>query len=104
MTMAYPYGYSNARVRRAAAAAGYEAACAVNNALVASRHDRFAMPRLTVGRGTTPAKFQAAVAGRGVPVVYVRERTLTTGYAVVRRTRRALRQTVSGLRRVAVRP
>ena len=65
--MAYPYGYSNARVRRAAAAAGYEAACAVNNALVASRHHRFAMPRLTVGRGTTPAKFQAAVAGRGVP-------------------------------------
>ena len=42
----------------------------MNNALVASRHDRFAVPRLTVGRGTTPAKFQAAVAGRGVPVLY----------------------------------
>ena len=34
-TMAYPYGYSNARVRRAVAAAGYEAACAVDNALAA---------------------------------------------------------------------
>lgn len=103
-TMAYPYGYSSARVRRAVATAGYEAACAVNNALLASRHDRFAVPRLTVGRGTTLAKFQAAVAGRGVPVLYARERTLTTGYAVVRRTRRALRQTTSGLQRIGVRP
>jgi len=76
-TMAYPYGYSNARVRRAVAAAGYEAACAVNNALAAPAHDRFAMPRLTVGRSTTMAKFQAAVAGRGVPALYRKERTLT---------------------------
>ena len=102
--MAYPYGYSSARVRRRSATAGYGAACAVNNALAASRHDGLALPRLTVGRGTTMAKFQAAVAGRGVPVVYVRERTLTTGYAVVRRSRRALRQSISGLRQIAARP
>jgi len=97
-TMAYPYGYSNARVRRAVAAAGYEAACAVNNALAARAHDRFAMPRLTVGRGTTMTKFQAAVAGRGVPALYRKERTLTNGYAVVRRTKSAVRHSLSGLR------
>jgi peptidoglycan/xylan/chitin deacetylase (PgdA/CDA1 family) len=94
-TMAYPYGYSTARVRRAAAAAGYEAACAVNNALVA-RHDRFAMPRLTVGRDTTMTKFQAVVAGQGVPALYLKERALTKGYSVVRRTRSALRTATSG--------
>jgi peptidoglycan/xylan/chitin deacetylase (PgdA/CDA1 family) len=97
-TMAYPYGYSNARVRRAVAAAGYEAACAVNNALVAPAHDRFAMPRLTIGRSTTMTKFQAAVAGRGVPALYLKERTLTNGYAVVRRTKSAVRQSLAGLR------
>jgi len=91
-TMAYPYGYSNARVRQAVAAAGYQAACAVDNALAARQHDRFAVPRLTVGRSTTTAKFQAAVAGRGVPALYLKERTLTKGYAVVRRTKWALRQ------------
>jgi len=95
-TMAYPYGYSTTRVRRAVAAAGYEAACAVDNALVGGRHDRFAMPRLTVGRGTTMGTFQAAVAGRRVPALYLRERTLTTGYKVVRRTRYAIRRSLSG--------
>ena len=102
--MAYPYGYSSARVRREVRKAGYFAACAVNNSIAADRHDHAGLPRLTVGRGTTLAKFQAAVAGRGVPVLYARERTLTTGYAVVRRTRRALRQTTSGLQRIGVRP
>jgi len=56
------------------------------------------MPRLTVGRGTTMTKFQAAVAGRGVPALYRKERTLTNGYAVVRRTKSAVRHSLSGLR------
>ena len=103
-TMAYPYGYSNAQVRRAVAAAGYEAACAVNNALASPSQDRFAMPRLTVDRSTTMNKFQSAVAGHGVPALYLRERMLTTGYTVVRRTRSALRQSISGLRQIAARP
>jgi peptidoglycan/xylan/chitin deacetylase (PgdA/CDA1 family) len=96
-TMAYPFGYFNTRVQRAVAAAGYEAACAVDNAVAAGPHDRFAMPRLTVDRGTTMTKFQAAVAGRGVPALYLTERTLTKGYAVVRRARWALRRCTSGL-------
>jgi hypothetical protein len=43
-------------------------------------------------------KFQAAVAGRGVPALYLKERTLTNGYAVVRRTKSAVRQSLAGLR------
>jgi hypothetical protein len=95
--MAYPFGYFNTRVQRAVAAAGYEAACAVDNAVAAGPHDRLAMPRLTVDRGTTMSKFRAAVAGRGVPALYLKERTLTKGYTVVRRARWALRRCTSGL-------
>jgi peptidoglycan/xylan/chitin deacetylase (PgdA/CDA1 family) len=91
-TMAYPYGYSSARVRREVRKAGYWAACAVSNAIAADRHDLLAIPRLTVGRGTTMAKFRLAVEGRGVPLVYLKERVLTKGYAVVRRTRYGLRR------------
>lgn len=90
-TMAYPYGYSSARVRREVRKAGYWAACAVNNA-IAGRHDVLAMPRLTVGRSTTIGRFRRAVENRGVPLVYVKERALTKGYAVVRRIRYGLRQ------------
>ena len=100
-TMAFPYGYSNARVRRTVAAAGYEAACSVDNAVADRSHDRFSVPRLTVGRGTTLATFQAAVAGKGVSALYLKERTLSNGYLVVRRTRSALRHSMRGLRTLA---
>ncbi|MFI6498800.1 polysaccharide deacetylase family protein [Nonomuraea typhae] len=91
-TMAYPYGYSSARVRREVRKAGYFAACAVGNAVAADRHDMLAVPRLTVARRTSMEKFRRAVEGRGVPLLYLRERALTKGYALVRRTRYAMRQ------------
>lgn len=90
-TMAYPYGYSSARVRRAVSETGYQAACAVNNAVAAGRHDRLAVPRLTVGRDITIARFRRAVEDRGMPLIYLKYRAFTGGYAVVRRTRSALR-------------
>ncbi|MCT9930893.1 polysaccharide deacetylase family protein [Planotetraspora sp. A-T 1434] len=95
-TMAYPYGYSSARVRREVRKAGYWAACAVSNAIAADRHDLLAIPRLTVGRSTTMARFRLAVEGRGVPLLYLKERILTSGYAVVRRTRRGLGRMATG--------
>ncbi|MCG5212676.1 polysaccharide deacetylase family protein [Streptosporangium sp. KLBMP 9127] len=91
-TMAYPYGYSSARVRREVRAAGYVAACAVANDLSATGDDVLAMPRLTIARGTTMNMFRRAVEGRAVPLIYLRERLLTKGYAVVRRTRYGLRR------------
>src|SRR5690606_29381525 len=89
-TMAYPYGYSSARVRREVRKAGYFAACAVNNTIAADRHDMLAIPRLTVARHTTIGMFTKAVEGTAVPLIYLRERILTKGYAVVRRTRYGL--------------
>jgi peptidoglycan/xylan/chitin deacetylase (PgdA/CDA1 family) len=93
-TMAYPYGYSSARVRREVRKAGYFAACAVSNAIAADRHDVLAVPRLTVAWRTGMDKFRRAVEDRGVPLLYLKERALTKGYAIVRRTRYAVRQVV----------
>lgn len=87
-TMAYPYGYSSARVRRAARAAGYAAACAVGNALPAAGSDLLAVPRLTVRAATTAPAFARALEGHGYRV----DHALTKGYAVVRRSRYALRR------------
>jgi peptidoglycan/xylan/chitin deacetylase (PgdA/CDA1 family) len=90
-SMAYPYGYSSARVRREVRGAGYATACAVANDLAATRHDPFALPRLTVKATTSLAAFGRAVAGDGVPLLYARERMLTKGFAAVRRGRYATR-------------
>jgi len=91
-TMAYPYGYSSARVRREVRRAGYWAACAVNNTIAADKHDVLAIPRLTVAQHTTMSMFKRAVEGSAVPLIYLRERMLTKGYAIVRRTRYGLRR------------
>lgn len=77
-TMAYPYGYSSARVRKAVRDAGYERAYAVANTLRGD--DPYALPRLTVREGTS---IERAVLGRG----FLTDHALTKGYAVVRRSR-----------------
>jgi peptidoglycan/xylan/chitin deacetylase (PgdA/CDA1 family) len=87
-TMAYPYGYSSARVRREVRKAGYDAACAVANALTTGGEDRLAVPRLTVRAGTSITDFERALGGRGFLV----DHALTKGYALVRRARYAVRR------------
>ena len=90
-SMAYPYGYSSARVRREVRGAGYATACAVANGLASGGDDAFALPRLTVKATTSPAAFGRAIAGDGISLLYLRERMLTKGYAAVRRGRYATR-------------
>jgi peptidoglycan/xylan/chitin deacetylase (PgdA/CDA1 family) len=90
-TMAYPYGYSSARVRRQVSAAGYVAACAVANRPVnagGGTLDRFALPRLTMRSRTSASGLGAALRGRGFRL----DHALTKGYAVVRRSRYGLRR------------
>jgi peptidoglycan/xylan/chitin deacetylase (PgdA/CDA1 family) len=87
-TMAYPYGYSSARVRREALACGYSTACAVANAVTTERDDPLAVPRLTIRAGTTSGGFARALDGRGFRADHV----LTKGYAVLRRSRYAARR------------
>jgi peptidoglycan/xylan/chitin deacetylase (PgdA/CDA1 family) len=93
-TMAYPYGYSSARVRRAVHSAGYTTACAVANRIIAGTADVLALPRLTVRPTTSPAAFGRIVTGDGIARHYRRDRVLTKGYAVVRRARYATRRMI----------
>ena len=85
--LAYPFGYSNARVRRMAREIGYTHAFAVGNAIADSTYDEFALPRLTIHRSTGPTTFENIVRGRKVSLIFTRERSLTKGFAIVRRTR-----------------
>ena len=85
--LAYPYGYSNAQVRREVAEVGYTYACAVGNVLGGTRYDLFALPRLTVRAFTGESTFGLAVRGQGISKIYRTDQVLTKGWAVVRRTR-----------------
>ena len=86
-TMAYPYGYSNARVRRVVHEVGYAHACAVGNVIASPGKDPLALPRLTVRRSTGPATFGHIAQGERESVIFLKDRSLTKGYALVRRAR-----------------
>lgn len=88
--VAYPFGYSNLRVRNVARDMGYAYGCAVGNAMVARDSDLFTLPRLTIRRSTAMPKFQEVAQGRHVQRIYLKERALTKGWAVVRRCRAVL--------------
>jgi peptidoglycan/xylan/chitin deacetylase (PgdA/CDA1 family) len=87
-TFGYPFGYSDARVRRAVRDSGYAGACAVANAMAEPRQGPYALARLTVRRSTGLEDFRALVQGRSLARLYGRDRLLTRGYAVLRRGRR----------------
>jgi peptidoglycan/xylan/chitin deacetylase (PgdA/CDA1 family) len=99
--MAYPYGYSSARVRQAVWQAGYRTACAVTNRMArtaaepgpdggpAGPADLLCLPRLTVRATTSLEMFGRVVEGAGS---FFLDRALTRGYAVVRRSRYATRR------------
>jgi peptidoglycan/xylan/chitin deacetylase (PgdA/CDA1 family) len=89
-SLAYPFGYSNERVRRVAREIGYTHACAVGNVIAHPRPDPLALPRLTIRRSTRPATFDLIVGGRKESVIFLKDRALTKGYALVRRTRAVL--------------
>jgi len=88
--LAYPYGYSNNRVRQIARDLSYDYACAVDNSLIGDEPDLFALPRLTIKKSTNMKMFQRAVRGIGLQQIYFRDRLLTKGWAIVRRTRAAM--------------
>jgi len=90
-SLAYPYGYSSRRVRRAAEAAGYERAAAVTNAAAGPSSDAYAVPRLTVRRSTDTDRFRRIVGQQDLATLFLRERVLTAGFAAVRRSRAAAR-------------
>ncbi|MGW8381073.1 polysaccharide deacetylase family protein [Streptomyces sp. ODS28] len=90
VSFAYPYGYSSRRVRRAVRESGFGQSLAVNNALAARCQGPYALTRLTVRRSTDAEEFQRLLEGRDLGRTFARDRVLGKGYAVVRRSRRAL--------------
>jgi peptidoglycan/xylan/chitin deacetylase (PgdA/CDA1 family) len=94
-SIAYPYGYWSRRVRRTAEELGYEQAAAVGNAASQPGDNKFAVPRLTVRRSTPPSVFAQIAACEDLHRVFARDRALTNGYSLVRRTRYALRKAAS---------
>jgi peptidoglycan/xylan/chitin deacetylase (PgdA/CDA1 family) len=88
--LAYPFGYSNMRVRRVARDLGHGYACAVSNALMGKGPDLLALPRLTVKRSMKLATFQQIVHGSNVQRIYFKDRLLTKSWAIARRTRATL--------------
>ncbi len=62
--IAYPYGYFDSRIERAAADAGYEAALAVSGGWMGhTAGNRFALPRVNIPRGLTGRGFTLRAAG-----------------------------------------
>jgi peptidoglycan/xylan/chitin deacetylase (PgdA/CDA1 family) len=90
-TLAYPYGYSNTRVRHAARAAGYRCAASVRNVRATPSHDRFMLPRLTIRRNTDQRTFAAVVTGSD-DRIFRRDRMITAGWASVRGARRVAKR------------
>jgi peptidoglycan/xylan/chitin deacetylase (PgdA/CDA1 family) len=88
VSFAYPYGYSDRRVRRAVRETGYSQALAVGNGLARRCQGPYALRRVTVRRGTAPAEFERLIEGRAIARTFARDRALTKGYAVVRGARR----------------
>ncbi|MFJ2744119.1 polysaccharide deacetylase family protein [Streptomyces sp. NPDC087440] len=91
VSLAYPYGYSSRRVRTAVRDAGFAQALAVNNDLAQRAQGPFALRRITVQRSTPLDRFERMVEDAGTFRDFARERALTRGYAVVRRSRSAVR-------------
>ncbi|NGN70243.1 polysaccharide deacetylase family protein [Streptomyces sp. A7024] len=91
-SFAYPFGYSDRRVRQAVRDAGFAQALAVENDLARSRQGPYALRRFTVRRNTTLDAFERAVTGRPQLRDVATDRALTRGYAVVRRSRQAVRK------------
>jgi peptidoglycan/xylan/chitin deacetylase (PgdA/CDA1 family) len=88
--LAYPFGYSNIRVRKVVRDLGYNYACAVGNVFMGNEPDALALPRLTVKNSMTIAEFQQVVHGNNVSKIYFKDRLLTKGWKMARRTRVAL--------------
>lgn len=89
-SLAYPYGYSNKRVRTVARESGYLQAAGVANAPATATCDPFRVPRLTIRRSTSSASFASTVNGKWIHLNYGATRARTAGWAVVRRSRSVL--------------
>ncbi|MCZ9346676.1 polysaccharide deacetylase family protein, partial [Streptomyces sp. TRM76130] len=88
--LAYPHGYSSARVRSMSARAGYETAVAVRHALSSDRDERYRIARLIVRRTHTVADVRGWLSGRGARTAPYRDGPGTVAWRWYRRGRALL--------------
>jgi hypothetical protein len=62
----------------------------VSNMTASPGSDPFMLPRLTVRRSTQLATFDQLIRGERVSRIYAKDRALTKGYAMIRRSRAVL--------------
>ena len=91
-SFAYPHGNHDQAVRQAVVDAGFESAAAVKNAFSHEHDDPFAIARITVTAGTTAARVEELLQGRGAPLAWPGERRRTQAYRTYRRLRRRLQE------------
>jgi peptidoglycan/xylan/chitin deacetylase (PgdA/CDA1 family) len=88
--LAYPFGYSNMKVRQVARDLGHDYACEVGNTMMRKDLDLLVLPRLTINRATSMVAFQQVVHGVNLQTIYFKDRILTKGWAIARRARAAV--------------
>ncbi len=89
--LAYPFGYSNAKVRQLARDLGYDYAYAVGNALSDQRGGPVRHSRGSPCGGRPRWTNSSKMVNGQDTLTLRRDRVLTSGYSVVRRARSALR-------------
>lgn len=89
--LAYPHGYNNRAVRRAALDAGYASAVAVRHALSSDADETYRIARLIVRRTHTVADIENWMAGRGARSAPYRDSPATVGWRLYRRARATVR-------------
>jgi hypothetical protein len=73
-------------------AAGFGVSLAVGNGLAEPGQGPYAQRRVTVRRSTGIEEFERLVEGRAIARHFAKNRALTKGYALVRRSRQCLRK------------
>jgi peptidoglycan/xylan/chitin deacetylase (PgdA/CDA1 family) len=101
--LAYPYGYSNRRVQEVARQTGYSCAFAVGNYRLGRQPDLYTLPRLTVSRSTSLRRFGHIAACENLSAIFLKDRALTKGWAVLRHGRAAGRS-LAGRRLTVLNP
>ncbi len=90
-SFAYPHSYWRAGVRRLVAAAGFDSACAVGNALSSAHDHPLSLARLTVRAGTPATTVASWLSGSGVGVLPRSRRVLAFGWRQYRRLQQVRR-------------
>lgn len=90
---AYPHGYNNRAVRRAAAAAGYASAAAVRHAFSSAADDTYRIARLILRRGHTVADVESWMRGERAKVAPFPDSLPTVGWRLLRTARARVRGT-----------